>query len=154
MSIIMFNELPLGALFRVVNNPSVTLPFSHSDIFIKVRNSKGKYRAFNITANPTYFGNTINWDNAPIYPECTNWQCEIIDNFYKRVIPKTNVPLTTSARKRFSCVLGNSDWDMSDNAYLMLTDDQINLLEYLINETSVFDEDVGLMVIDTEFKAF
>lgn len=154
MNTVMFNELPLGALFRVTNRTYTSSSIPDTDIFVKIKTSKGEFRAFNITEHPTEFYNTTYWDCAPSYTECTGWECEIIDDFYERAVPKTNVPLTSSTRKRFNCVLGNSDWDMSNNAYLALTDDQINLLEYLINETSIFNEDIGLMIIDTEFKAF
>lgn len=150
MNTVMFNELPVGALFRVANKSKAKNPISDTDIFVKVRNSKGKYRAFNITKNPSCFVSVVTWDYAPTYPECKDWECEKFENFCTRAVPKTPVP----TEKRLNCVLGNSDWCMEDNAYLSLTKEQIMLLEYLINETSVFDEDVGLTVVDTDFKAF
>lgn len=79
---------------------------------------------------------------------------EKIEDYYTKPIQKIEPISTTPTKKRFNCILGNSDWDMEDNVLLSLTDDQISLLEYLINNANVFDEDVGLMVIDTEFKAF
>lgn len=150
MNTVMFNELPVGALFRVVNKAQAKNPISNTDIFVKVRNSKGKYRAFNITKNPFCFVDTVNWDYAPTYPECKGWECEKIEDFYTRAVPKT----TTSTKERINCVLGDPDWNKGDNAYLSLTKDQIILLEYLINETGVFDESVKLTVVDTDFKAF
>lgn len=154
MNTVMFERLPVGTLFRVISEPPAIHSFSHNDIFIKVK-KKGKYGAFNITVNPNYFNGTINWDFVPVYPDCENWECEKIEDYYTKPIQKIEPIPTTPTKKRFNCILGNSDWDMENNAHLSLTSDQIQLLEYLINETSTFDEDVGLMVIDTEeFKAF
>lgn len=153
MNTVMFNELPVGTLFRVVNKAKAKNPIPNTDIFVKVKTSKGKYKAFNITKNPFCFIGNTNWDYALIYPECKGWECEKVKDFYPTETQKTFTSAPPTG-KRFNCVLGNSDWCMGDNAYLSLTDDQIELLEYLINEKSVFDEDVGLTVVDTDFKAF
>ncbi len=150
MNTVMFNELPVGALFRVVNKSKAKTshPISDTDIFIKVKNTKGKYRAFNITDNQFMFYGPIDWDYAPIYPECKDWECEKVEDFCTRTVSKT------STEKRLNCILGSPDWNKETNAYLSLTKDQIMLLDYLINETDVFDEDVELTVVDTDFKAF
>lgn len=152
MNTVMFNELPVGALFRVVSEPQVSDPFSHEDIFIKIRNSKEEDRAFNITKYSFYFDDNINWNTAPTYCKCTNWVCTKVSDLITETINKNNSNPTQSTEERFNYILGCPDWDMNDNAFLALTDSQFNLLDYLINETSIFDEDIRLMAVDTKFK--